>query len=67
MAALFQLPATDDELKAIAERNSFKAMSGGRERGQESGASFQPKPALVIYLKKDSDLHPSFAPDTFAP
>ncbi len=33
----------------------------------ESGASFQPKPALVIYLKKDSDLHPSFAPDTFAP
>ncbi len=43
MAALFQLPATDDELKAIAERNSFKAMSGGRERGQESGASFQRK------------------------
>ena len=43
MAALFELPATDAELRAIAERNSFKAMSGGRERGQESGSSFQRK------------------------
>lgn len=43
MAALFELPGSDAELRAIAERNSFKAMSGGRERGQESGTSFQRK------------------------
>lgn len=43
MAELFGLPGSDDELRAIAERNSFKAMSGGRERGQESGSSFQRK------------------------
>lgn len=43
MAGLFELPATDAELRAIAERNSFRAMSGGRERGQESGSSFQRK------------------------
>ena len=43
MSALFQLPGSEDELKKIAERNSFKAMSGGRERGQESGKSFQRK------------------------
>lgn len=34
---------------------------------EENGASFQAKPALVVWLKKDSDLHPSFAPETFAP
>ncbi|QKK06879.1 MAG: sulfotransferase domain-containing protein [Planctomycetota bacterium] len=43
MAALFELPGSDDELRTIAERNSFKAMSGGRERGEESGSSFQRK------------------------
>jgi len=43
MAALFELPGDDEELRQIAERNSFKAMSGGRERGQESGSSFQRK------------------------
>lgn len=43
MAALFELPASDEELVAIAERNSFKAMSGGRERGQVSEKSFQRK------------------------
>ncbi len=43
MAALFELPGDEDELRQIAERNSFKAMSGGRERGQESGSSFQRK------------------------
>ncbi|VAX41747.1 hypothetical protein MNBD_PLANCTO03-2269, partial [hydrothermal vent metagenome] len=40
MAALFELPGDEEELRQIAERNSFKAMSGGRERGQESGSSF---------------------------
>lgn len=40
MAALFELPGDEEELGQIAERNSFKAMSGGRERGQESGSSF---------------------------
>lgn len=43
MAALFDLPAGEEQLRAIVERNSFKAMSGGRERGQESDASFQRK------------------------
>ena len=43
MAELFELPADENELAAIAERNSFKAMSGGRDRGQESGTSFQRK------------------------
>ncbi len=43
MAALFELPASDEELRAIAERNSFKAMSGGRERGQVNESSFQRK------------------------
>lgn len=43
MAALFQLPADDDQLREIARRNSFKAMSGGRDPGQESDASFQRK------------------------
>ncbi len=28
------------EIQLIAKRNSFKAMSGGRERGQESMSSF---------------------------
>lgn len=33
----------------------------------ESGSRFEAKPALLIWLKKDSDLHPSFAPEIFAP
>ncbi len=43
MAALFELPADDAQLQAIAHKNSFKAMSGGRDRGQESDSSFQRK------------------------
>ncbi|MBK7403452.1 MAG: sulfotransferase domain-containing protein [Phycisphaerales bacterium] len=30
MAALFELPGSDEQLRAIAERNSFKSMSGRR-------------------------------------
>ncbi|HZW10453.1 MAG TPA: sulfotransferase domain-containing protein [Phycisphaerales bacterium] len=43
MAALFELPGSDEELRRIVERNSFRAMSGGRERGQANESSFQRK------------------------
>lgn len=33
----------------------------------DSGKSFQPKPALEIWLMNESNLHPSFAPETFVP
>jgi hypothetical protein len=43
MVSLFELPGDDELLRGIVQRNSFKAMSGGRERGQQSPTSFQRK------------------------
>lgn len=43
MVALFELPSTERDLREIVERNSFKSMSGGRDRGQQSASSFQRK------------------------
>ncbi|MEM1165375.1 MAG: sulfotransferase domain-containing protein [Planctomycetota bacterium] len=37
---LFELRASDDEVAAIVEANSFKRLSAGRGQGQESGTSF---------------------------
>ena len=43
MTTLFKLPSDEDRLSQIAEHNSFKAMSGGREHGEQNTTSFQRK------------------------
>ncbi|MEM0983848.1 MAG: sulfotransferase domain-containing protein [Planctomycetota bacterium] len=40
LAGLFRLDASDERLTEIAERNSFRSMSGGREAGQADGSAF---------------------------
>jgi len=37
---LYKLPATDERIEEMVERNRFDRLSGGRERGQEQQGSF---------------------------
>jgi hypothetical protein len=40
LAGLFELDATDERIREIAEKNSFSRMSGGRNRGEASETAF---------------------------
>ncbi len=40
IADLFELDASDERISEIAERNSFRRMSGGRDRGQANTSDF---------------------------
>tara|TARA_E500000318_G_scaffold85651_4_gene81840 strand:+ start:19663 stop:20568 length:906 start_codon:yes stop_codon:yes gene_type:complete len=43
VATHFQLDASDETIEKITKANSFSAMSGGREKGRESGTDFARK------------------------
>ncbi len=40
IATLFELDASPERIREIADANSFNRMSGGRARGEESGSAF---------------------------
>lgn len=40
VAAVFELPGSDQELAQIVDRHSFKRMSGGRDRGHSADGQF---------------------------
>jgi hypothetical protein len=37
---LYELPATEERITEMVERNTFARLSGGRDRGQEQTSSF---------------------------